>query len=181
MAGAQVRSDALAALRRSGDIGDRHLAAAERWCVDWTMGVEGARRPLRPTSGQAGDRDIGMLSRIKASARCEKVRLALGASAELRLRMTIIDELSFCEIGRRLMPGDINGRKKIAAQLRCCLKGSLSTINRATGTRPSNRDPFDTAKSRFVDIERSQRHYQNTLTERVQAEPSLRSGGRSMD
>ena len=116
VAGAQVRSDALAALRRSGDIGDRHLAAAERWCVDWTMGVEGARHPLRPTSGQAGDRDIGMLSRIKASARCEKVRLALGASAELRLRMTIIDELSFCEIGRRLMPGDINGRKKIAAQ-----------------------------------------------------------------
>ncbi len=36
--------------------------------------------------------------------------------AEKRLRMILVEELSFSEIGRRLLPGDVNSRKKIAAQ-----------------------------------------------------------------
>ncbi len=107
---------ALAALRRAGDIDDSHVAAAERWYRDWVMGVEGATDPSVRRSGKAADVHAAMLTRVAACARCRDVRRSLGQAAELRLRLIVLDELSFSEVGRRLMPGDLNGRKKVAAQ-----------------------------------------------------------------
>lgn len=106
----------LAALRRSGDIDDSHVAAAERWYRDWVMGVEGAADPGVARTGKAPDIHAAMLSRVAASGRCTDVRRHLGSSAERRLRMVVLEELSFSEVGRRLMPGDPNARKKVAAQ-----------------------------------------------------------------
>ena len=106
----------LAGLRRSGDIDDSHVAAAERWYRDWVMGVEGAVDPGVSRTGKAPDIHAAMLSRVAASARCTDVRRSLGCAAEQRLRMIVLEELSFSEVGRRLMPGDQNGRKKVAAQ-----------------------------------------------------------------
>ncbi len=109
-------ASALSALRRSNDIDDTHMAAADRWHRDWVMGVVGACDPSIQRSGQAADPHARMLARIAASSRCTAVRAYLGTQAEQRLRMILVEELSFSEIGRRLLPGDVNGRKKIAAQ-----------------------------------------------------------------
>ena len=35
----------------------------------------------------------------------------------MRLRLLLVDELSFSAIAGKLMPKDVNGRKKIAAQM----------------------------------------------------------------
>ncbi len=112
----QYVTGAVAALRRSGEIGDSHVDAANRWYRDWVMGIEGAVDPSASRSGKAGDAHARMLSRVAAAARCSDVRHSLGSLAELRLRFVVLEELSFSEIGRRLMPGDVNSRKKIAAQ-----------------------------------------------------------------
>ncbi len=114
--GAQRVQGALAGLRRSGEIDDSHVAAAERWYRDWVMGVERASDPAIRRSGKAADAHSGMLARVAALARCGDVRRCLGTRAETRLRMIVLEELSFSEAGRRLMPGDVNSRKKIAAQ-----------------------------------------------------------------
>ena len=114
--GVQQIVGALASLRRSGEIDDCHVAAANRWYRDWVMGVEGASDPSTRRSGQAADAHARMLTRVAACARCTEVRRCLGAIAENRLRMIVLDELSFSEVGRRLMPGDVNSRKKVAAQ-----------------------------------------------------------------
>ena len=107
---------ALGALRRAGDIDDSHVAAAERWYRDWVMGVEGAADPSVRRSGKAPDVHAAMLARVAACGRCKDVRRSLGSAAEVRLRLIVLEELSFSEVGRRLMPGDLNGRKEVAAQ-----------------------------------------------------------------
>ena len=109
-------ASALSTLRRSNDIDDTHIAAADRWYRDWVMGVVGACDPSIQRSGQAADPHSRMLARIAASSRCTAVREYLGMQAERRLRMILVEELSFSEIGRRLLPRDVNSRKKIAAQ-----------------------------------------------------------------
>ena len=35
----------------------------------------------------------------------------------MRLRLLLVEELSFSAIAEKLMPNDVNGRKKVAAQL----------------------------------------------------------------
>ena len=107
----------LAALHRSGEIGDVHVAAANRWYRDYVLGVEGARDPDAARSGKARDFHAGMLARVAACGRHRGVRNALGLCAEIRLRLFLADELSFSSIAEKLMPRDVNGRKKVAAQL----------------------------------------------------------------
>ncbi len=113
---AAIALGSLAALARSGDIGDRHLTAADQWCRDWVIGVEGARDPRGRLTGKAPDIHARMLARVAARSRCSAVRQSLGRAAEQRLILLLVNELPFTEIGRRLLPGDSNSRKKIAAQ-----------------------------------------------------------------
>ncbi len=107
----------LSALRRAGDIEDNHVAAADRWYRDYVIGVEGARDPDSVRTGKARDFHAGMLSRVAACARHRSVREALGFCTEVRLRLLLVDELSFSTIASKLMPHDVNGRKKVAAQM----------------------------------------------------------------
>ena len=107
----------LSALRRAGDIEENHIAAAERWYRDYVLGVEGARDPDSVRSGKARDFHAGMLARVAACTRYRDVRKALGVCTEVRLRLLLVDELSFSAIAVKLMPKDVNGRKKIAAQM----------------------------------------------------------------
>jgi hypothetical protein len=115
--GVQRLSGPLAALHRSGDIDDSHAAAADRWYRDYVLGVEGARDPGAARSGKAGDIHAAMLSRVAACSRYRAVREALGFCAEVRLRLLLVDELSFSAMAEKLMPKDVNGRKKVAAQM----------------------------------------------------------------
>ena len=115
--GIQRLSGPLSALHRSGDIEGCHVAAANRWYRDYVLGVEGARDPEGKRSGKAGDVHSAMLSRIAACGRHRGVREALGFCAELRLRLLRVEELTFSAIAEKLMPKDVNGRKKIGAQM----------------------------------------------------------------
>ncbi len=58
-----------------------------------------------------------MLARTAAVGRCRVVRSGLGLCGEIRLKLLLIDELSFSAIAAKLFAGDINGRKKVAAQM----------------------------------------------------------------
>ncbi len=107
----------LATLSKSGEIDQTQVDAAERWYRDYVMGVIGARDPAARRSGKAPDIHAAMLARTEAVGRCRTVRQSLGLCGEIRLRLLLIDELSFSAIAGKLLGGDINGRKKIAAQL----------------------------------------------------------------
>ncbi len=115
--GVQRLCGPLSALHRSGEIDDSHVSAADRWYRDYVLGVEGARDPDSARSGKARDFHAGMLSRVAACARYRGVREALGFCSEVRLRLLLLDELSFSAIVGKLMPTDVNGRKKVAAQM----------------------------------------------------------------
>lgn len=58
-----------------------------------------------------------MLSRVAACTRYRTVREAFGFCTEVRLRLMLVDELSFSAMAAKLIPNDVNGRKKIAAQM----------------------------------------------------------------
>ncbi len=107
----------LAVLAKNGDIDQSQSSAAERWYRDYVMGVVGARDPEARRSGKAPDLHASMLARTAAVGRCRIVRGGLGLCGEIRLKLLLIDELSFSAIAAKLFPGDINGRKKVAAQI----------------------------------------------------------------
>ena len=108
---------ALATLLPEGAVEQARAAAAERWYRDYVMGVVGARDPEARCSGRAPDIHAAMLARSAAIGRCRAIRDGLGLCSELRLKLLLIDELSFSAIAAVLLPGDANGRKKIAAQM----------------------------------------------------------------
>ena len=107
----------LTTLARSGDIDQAQSSAAERWYRDYVMGVVGARDPEARRSGKAPDVHASMLARTAAIGRCRAVRQGLGLCSEIRLKLLLVDELSFSAMAAKLLPGDVNGRKKIAAQM----------------------------------------------------------------
>ena len=143
-AGVQRLTGPLLALHRAGDIEGHHVAAADRWYRDYVLGVEGARDPEATSTGRAPDIHAGMLSRVAACGRHRDVSEALGLCAEVRLRLMLIDELSFSAIADKLMPKDVNGRKKIAAQMIFLLEQLAEHYARLDQERRRER----TAKSR---------------------------------
>lgn len=108
---------ALATLAKNGDIDQSQSSAAERWYRDYVMGIVGARDPETRGSGKAPDLHASMLARTAAIGRCRTVRNGLGLCGEIRLKLLLIDELSFSAIAIKLFPTDVNGRKKVAAQV----------------------------------------------------------------
>lgn len=112
----------VASLIGIGDVDKATTSAAERWYRDYVMGVIGARDPEARGSGRAPDIHASMLARAAAIARCRTVREGLGLCSEIRLKLLLVDELSFSMIAEKLLPGDTNGRKKIAAQMALLLE-----------------------------------------------------------
>ena len=127
---------ALVSLARNGDIDQAQSSAAERWYRDYVMGVVGARDPEARRSGKAPDIHAAMLARAAAVARCRSVRNGLGLCGEIRLRLLLVDELSFSSIAGKLFPGDVNGRKKVAAQMAFLLE-QLAALYATLAKRPS--------------------------------------------
>ena len=107
----------VSSLTGTGDADSAATSAAERWYRDYVMGVIGARDPEARGSGRAPDIHASMLARAAAISRCRTVREGLGLCSEVRLKLLLVDELSFSVIAEKLLPGDTNGRKKIAAQM----------------------------------------------------------------
>lgn len=133
--GVQYVVGVLATLARNGDIDQAQSSAAERWYRDYVMGVMGARDPEAQRSGKAPDIHASMIARTAAVGRCRGVRNGLGLCSEVRLKLLLIDELSFSVIATRLFPGDVNGRKKIAAQMAFLLE-QLAELYRTLDQRP---------------------------------------------
>lgn len=125
----------LATLERSGELNQAQSASAERWYRDYVMGVIGARDPDQRSSGKAPDIHASMLARTAAVTRCRAVREGLGMCGELRLKLFLVDELTFSAIAARLLPSDGNGRKKIAAQLSFLLEQLTELYGRLDGLR----------------------------------------------
>ena len=94
----------------------RQLEAARRWQHDWLLGAATVSDGEPISADQAADRHTAMLARVAASTRCRAVRRFLGERAERHLRLLLVETMSFSEVARLLMPGDIDGRKKVAAQ-----------------------------------------------------------------
>ena len=134
--GTQRLCGPIVALQRSGEIDGSHVSAAERWYRDYVLGVEGVKDPEARRTGKAPDIHAGMLSRVAACERHRGVRNALGFCAEVRLRLMLLDELSFSAMAERLMPKDGNGRKKVAAQMAFLLE-QLAEHYQAVDQRPT--------------------------------------------
>ena len=88
-------------LHRSRKIGGAEVAAAERWYRDWITGIEGARDPDQARSSGA-DQHSAMLARVAAATRCRAIRAALGLCGEIRLRLLMVEQLSFTAMARQL-------------------------------------------------------------------------------
>lgn len=112
----------LSLLSKTGEIAQDQADSAQRWYKDYIMGIVGAHDPDAKRSGKAPDLHAAMLSRAEAIGRCRTVRQCLGLCGELRLRLLLVDELSFSAIAGILLPGDVNGRKKVAAQMTLLLQ-----------------------------------------------------------
>jgi hypothetical protein len=104
-------------LLKCGEIGEVHVTAAFRWYKDYVLGVVGARDPESQSSGSQPDIHAAMLARVDAIARCRHVRHSLGACAEHRLHLLLVDDLSFSAMAIDLNMDSVNGRKKVAAQM----------------------------------------------------------------
>nr|WP_298796216.1 hypothetical protein [uncultured Acetobacter sp.] len=109
------------ALLLAGDITQPAADAAERWYRDYVFGycdyVEFSDQHLTSTLTRH-DAVSWQLVRARAMARVTAVREALGLCAHQRLRMLLVDELSFRAMGEALFPtiSASSSQRKIAAQ-----------------------------------------------------------------
>lgn len=109
------------ALLQAGDITQPAADAAERWYRDYVFGycdyVEFSDQH-RPSTLTRHDAVSWQLVRARAMARITAIREALGLCAHQRLRMMLVDELSFRAMGEALFPAisASSSQRKIAAQ-----------------------------------------------------------------
>lgn len=108
-------------LLNAGDITQPAADAAERWYRDYVFGYCDYKEFLQ-TAPKASitrhDAVSWQMMRGKAMARITAVRNALGLCAHQRLRMLLVDELSFRAMGAALFPAlsASSAQRKIAAQ-----------------------------------------------------------------
>lgn len=109
------------ALLNAGDITQTAADAAEQWYKDYIFGYcdyNEVPPGYQPGTLTRHDAVSWQLVRGKAMARVEAVRAALGLCAHQRLRMMLVDELSFRAMGVALFPAvsASSAQRKIAAQ-----------------------------------------------------------------
>lgn len=108
-------------LLQAGDITQEAADAAERWCRDYVFGYFDYLEHTTPApQGQSVRHDAvsWQMVRAKAMARITAVRDALGLCAHQRLRMMLVDDLSFRAMGEALFSNisSSSAQRKIAAQ-----------------------------------------------------------------
>ncbi len=109
------------ALLNARDIAQDAANAAERWYRDWVFAYVGhIEYPAHHTPNTLTRHDdvSWQMTRAHAAARLVDVRHALGLCAEVRLKLMLVDELSFLQMGRVLFPhlSDARARLKVSAQ-----------------------------------------------------------------
>ncbi|UYH50835.1 hypothetical protein N5W20_06910 [Candidatus Kirkpatrickella diaphorinae] len=115
------------ALINSGDVDQDCADAGERWFRDYTFAffdyVE-YREPWPVNNATRHDAVSWHVLRAMTCARVANVRRALGAAAELRLRLVYVEELSFVKMGKILFPhlSATVARGKTSAQIALVLE-----------------------------------------------------------
>ncbi|WP_338332011.1 hypothetical protein [Acetobacter sp. LMG 32666] len=109
------------ALLNARDITQDAANAAERWYRDWVFAYMGhIEYPTHHTPNTLTRHDdvSWQMTRAHAAGRVADVRHALGLCAEVRLKLMLVDELSFMQMGRVIFPhlSDARARLKISAQ-----------------------------------------------------------------
>ncbi|MFT8419620.1 MAG: hypothetical protein ABF636_12450 [Acetobacter sp.] len=109
------------ALLNARDITQDAANAAERWYRDWVFAYVGhIEYPANHTPNTLTRHDdvSWQMTRAHAAGRLVDVRCALGLCAEVRLKLMLVDELSFMQMGRALFPhlSDARARLKVSAQ-----------------------------------------------------------------
>ena len=108
-------------LLNAGDITQDAANAAERWYRDYIFGkngyVEFAPDHVADTTTRHDDISWQVV-RANAWGNVLDVKFKLGKCAHQRLEMMLVDELSFAQMGARILPGasQESSRKKLAAQ-----------------------------------------------------------------
>lgn len=109
------------ALLNAGDISQTAADAAESWYQDYVFGYCDYKEfspEFRPSTLTRHDAVSWQMVRGKAMGRITDVQQALGLCAHQRLRMMLVDELSFRAMGAALFPtlSASSAQRKIAAQ-----------------------------------------------------------------
>lgn len=89
------------ALYRSGKIGGAEVAAAERWLLDYTLGVHGYFESNSASSG-GGDAHTAGFARAKAKDAYNAAWAAVGGWGSELLRMVIAEGLTMGAVAARL-------------------------------------------------------------------------------
>mgnify|MGYP001309131998 FL=1 len=127
------------ALLSARDITQDAANAAERWYRDWVFATVGhiEYAPGHTANTLTRHDDVSwQMTRAHAAGRLSDVRHALGLCAQVRLRLMLVDELSFMQMGRVLFPhlSDARARLKVSAQCAMLLEqleGFYASLRRA--------------------------------------------------
>ncbi|MDE7547874.1 hypothetical protein PY793_07725 [Acetobacter fabarum] len=135
------------ALLNARDITQDAANAAERWYRDWVFAYVGhIEYPTNHTPNTLTRHDdvSWQMTRAHAAGRLADVRHALGLCADMRLKLMLVDELSFMQMGRVLFPhlSDARARLKVSAQCAMLLEqleGFYNGLRRANQNRKKPR------------------------------------------
>ncbi len=144
IAGAPLRVlGTVQALLNARDITQDAANAAERCYRDWVFAYVGhIEYPANHTPNTTTRHDdvSWQITRAHAAGRLADVRHALGACAEVRLKLMLVDEMSFMQIGRIIFPhlSDARARLKVSAQCAMLLEqleGFYAAMRRSAKAR----------------------------------------------
>lgn len=134
------------ALLNARDITQDAANAAERWYRDWVFAYVGhIEYPTNHTANTLTRHDdvSWQMTRAHAAGRLADMRAALGLCAQVRLKLMLVDELSFMQMGRVLFPhlSDARARLKVSAQCALLLEqldGFYNSLRRGgrNGAKP---------------------------------------------
>ncbi|MBS0990174.1 hypothetical protein JK182_16255 [Acetobacter okinawensis] len=135
------------ALLTARDITQDAANAAERWYRDWVFASVGhiEYAPGHTANNLTRHDDVSwQMTRAHAAGRLSDVRHALGLCAQVRLKLMLVDELSFMQMGRVLFPhlSDARSRLKVSAQCAMLLEqleGFYASLRRTRTTQAAPR------------------------------------------
>ncbi|MDF7674759.1 hypothetical protein PT283_08275 [Acetobacteraceae bacterium ESL0697] len=118
----RVKLNAVKLLHEKGDIDGDAFTAAQWWLNDYIYAYYGyadfLTEPLAPQKTK-GDLVTFYLSQAQAGLRIQRIRETLGLCVHERLKIFLVDEVSFTELGKKFYPekDESTARKSAQAQI----------------------------------------------------------------
>lgn len=91
-------------LKAQGLVGDAELFAAERFWMDYIVGVLGGSDPEGWGGGGGGDPHVAMILKSRALAHHNAVKAIIGDGMTARLVACFVDNMSFTAMGAKFFP-----------------------------------------------------------------------------